>query len=270
MLAGDLIDDVRPDGVFVELDAKRVRLQPNNQVLANGGSGAAAAPKGGIPLSAPADKVTSFIPNQPPVSSTTAPVRTGGIGSNLGAAALGSAIRGMYGKMSQSGFQPGQEFVLAVQEGQKVGATIILGDRDVEVTLRRLSEALRQTDLQKLLNPNNELETTMRELLPDGPAPTLDKSEDENFNAQLSAYVETIKTKENVRKIMQQLQAIAPEIYQAMVAERDAYMANGLDKLQQFPVIVAVMGMAHVFGVEDYLKGQGWEQVKLNCNQYRR
>ena len=65
---------------------------------------------------------------------------------------------------------------------------------------------------------------------------------------------------------MGQLKRVAPEIYQALVAERDAYMANGLDKLNAFPVIVAVMGIAHVDGVETYLKARGWTPVKLKCN----
>jgi pheromone shutdown protein TraB len=38
------------------------------------------------------------------------------------------------------------------------------------------------------------------------------------------------------------------------VAERDAYMANGLNTLIMFPVIVAVMGIAYVDGVEQYLQ----------------
>ena len=168
----------------------------------------------------------------------------------------------MYGKLGNAGFKPGEEFVIAVREGQKVGAKVILGDRDVEVTLRRLSEALRQTDLRALLSPDSELEASMKALLPKD-LPT--DSSDDNFKNEMSAYVETMKAKENVNVIMGQLKRVAPEIFQALVAERDAYMANGLDKLNAFPVIVAVMGIAHVDGVETYLKARGWTPVKLNC-----
>ena len=36
----------------------------------------------------------------------------------------------------------GGEFKTAVVEGRKVGASILLGDRDVDITLQRLSGAL--------------------------------------------------------------------------------------------------------------------------------
>ena len=88
-----------------------------------------------------------------------------------------------------------------VREGQKVGAKVILGDRDVEVTLRQLSEALRQTDLRALLSPDSELEASMKALLPND-LPT--DSSDDNFKNEMAAYVETMKAKENVNVIMGQ------------------------------------------------------------------
>ena len=60
-------------------------------------------------------------------------------------AAVGSGIKGMYKKLDSAGFNAGEEFVVAIQEGQKQNADIILGDRDVEVTLRRVTEGLSQT-----------------------------------------------------------------------------------------------------------------------------
>jgi pheromone shutdown protein TraB len=182
----------------------------------------------------------------------------------LGSAVVGGAIKGMYSKLGKSGFSPGEEFIVAVREGQKIGATVILGDRDVDVTLKRLSEALRATDLRSLLNPNNELEQSLQQLMPNDKMPVPDSS-DEDFKSGLTAYIEVMKAKENVKLIMGQLQKAAPAIYEALVAERDAYMANGLNALNMFPVIVAVMGIAHVDGVEQYLRREGWTPVKLNC-----
>jgi pheromone shutdown protein TraB len=37
----------------------------------------------------------------------------------------------MYNNLSKQGFNPGQEFVEAVKEGQKIGADIVLGDQDM-------------------------------------------------------------------------------------------------------------------------------------------
>jgi pheromone shutdown protein TraB len=77
--------------------------------------------------------------------------------------------------------------------------------------------------------------------------------------------VEVIKTKENVRKIMFQLQKAAPALYEALVSERDAYMAAGLNGLNELETIVAVMGIAHVDGVEQNLKINGWIAVNPSC-----
>ena len=85
-----------------------------------------------------------------------------------------------------------------------------------------------------------------------------------------ASFVETMKEKENVKKIMAALQKTAPEIYEAMVAERDLYMAKGLDELNDnlksdAKDTVAVMGMAHVDGVERYLLSQGWTEKRYSC-----
>ena len=80
-----------------------------------------------------------------------------------------------------------------------------------------------------------------------------------------------MKAKENVQKIMRALQATAPEIYEAMVAERDVYMGRGLNELDvnlkgaNAATTVAVMGMAHVDGVEKYLASMGWKELRYPC-----
>jgi pheromone shutdown protein TraB len=88
--------------------------------------------------------------------------------------------------------------------------------------------------------------------------------------AEFQSFVETMKVKDNVKKIMSALKSTAPEIYEAMVAERDVYMAKGLDELGvnlngSVENTVAVMGMAHVDGVEKYLASQGWNQMTYPC-----
>lgn len=40
-------------------------------------------------------------------------------------------------------------------------------------------------------------------------------------------------------------------------------MANGLNGLNQFQSVVAVMGIAHVDGVENNLRQMGWEPVSV-------
>mmetsp|Transcript_20514 Transcript_20514/g.56626 ORF Transcript_20514/g.56626 Transcript_20514/m.56626 type:complete len:485 (-) Transcript_20514:58-1512(-) len=193
---------------------------------------------------------------------------------NAGAAAVGGAIRGMYKNLGQAGFQPGQEFVNAMAAGQAQGADVILGDRDVQVTLRRLTEALAVTDLDKLLNPDSELEQSMKELFGDAaaePANPLLINPSENpqqFKQEMTTYVETLKSRDRIQKIMAQLKAVAPELVQVMLTERDAYMATGLDVLSpEYPIITAVFGMAHQDGIEQNLRRKGWQQVTIPCQK---
>jgi hypothetical protein len=297
-LAGQLVKDVHPSAVFVELDLKRVsgvtvspgtpvtsRLPISTDVTELPATGEGASTKQSkIIVSVPAlpDSVASRPTESTGIASLAAttkqddelasasPVLTEsprrGLGQRMlgfGAAAVGKAIQGMYKNLNDSGFKPGEEFVVAVREGQRIGADIVLGDQDVEVTLRRMTQALAQTDLNKLLDPDSELERGMRELMGDSD-PSLASSPDA-FKSELSTYVENMKTRDSVRKIMTQLQKVAPALVQVMLTERDAYMAAGLDTLNQFEVITAVMGIAHMDGVERNLQSQGWKQMRPSC-----
>ena len=267
-LAGRLVRDVRPEAVFVELDAKRVGKAQTRTVPISSSVGSNVLPLS-LVLAAPPSMVEALPLQEAPAMQQ----EQGNPFSNFfgfreralqaGSAAVGGAIKGMYSNLNTAGFNPGEEFVAAVMEGQKIGAAIVLGDRDVEVTLRRLTEALAQTDLRALMNPDSELEKSMNELL-QGPPPSADMS-NPNFKEEMTKYVETVKAKENVQKIMGQLKKAAPAIYQVLVEERDVYMANGLNSLNQFPTIVAVMGIAHMEGVEKTLESLGWQEVPLKC-----
>ena len=112
------------------------------------------------------------------------------------------------------------------------------------------------TDYKKLNDPNSRFEQTMKELTPE-PA--------EDYKSSLSGFVENLKTRENVRKIINELRDQAPALVSAMLDERDAYMAAGLDILTDKQVICAVMGIAHVDGVERNLGAKGWKKVNPSC-----
>jgi pheromone shutdown protein TraB len=182
---------------------------------------------------------------------------------NRASQVVGNTIKGLYQKLESEGFSAGEEFIVAVREGLNVGSKIILGDQDVEITLRRLTEALSKTDIKKLLAADAEIEQNMKQLIPPDVAKSVSgASSGEMSKEEFAYFVETIKAKENVKILMASLKSVAPEVYQAMVGERDIYMANGLDRLNQFDSIVAVMGVAHVDGVERTLKERGWEEIK--------
>mmetsp|Transcript_17033 Transcript_17033/g.38341 ORF Transcript_17033/g.38341 Transcript_17033/m.38341 type:complete len:174 (+) Transcript_17033:760-1281(+) len=167
----------------------------------------------------------------------------------------------MYSQLDKIGFSSGEEFKMAIETGSEIGSKIVLGDRDVQVTLNRLSEALEIVDWNKL--------TTMTiddSIMPKGMGQNSAASGDIS-KEDLSQVVEALKTRENVRSIMNSLKKELPELYTALVAERDEYMANGLDIIGKngasrgMKNAVAVMGMAHLDGVERYLQSKGWKGV---------
>lgn len=166
-LAGRLVREVKPNVVFVELDAKRVKraipgvtssttLGVENRSTNDNNQQSASGPVNNLVA------VTSTpIPTNPSYSNPTSPI------IDLGSKYVGSAVKNMYGKLESEGFKAGDEFAMSVREGLAIGSTIVLGDRDVEVTLRRLTKALSKTDLRKLFSTDNEVERSMEELFPE-------------------------------------------------------------------------------------------------------
>lgn len=263
-LAGKIVRDVKPDVVFVELDAKRVeRAIPGGvkgSSSGNAGSnvvsdGAASSSTGGSisapPLPGDATEVkdptpTSAITSTPSDTSNDPKTNPFDIQSrlvNAGSKVVGNSVKSMYGKLESEGFKAGDEFGQSVKEGLAIGSTIVLGDRDVEVTLRRLTQALTKTDIRKLLSADSEVEKSMEGLLPEGMKNQLKQPsgggsngegnpmsvDDVAINKQeFTTFVETMKQKENVKTIMAALKKTAPEIYEAMVGERDVYMGKFL------------------------------------------
>ena len=294
-LAGQLVKDTCPDGVFVELDPKR--LKPGSGILASkvstdskeskiivpqiqmvssipgavsagGGSGGSAGEAG----SSTSVASSSVLPaSSSPSKSNNNPIM------KAAATAVGNSIKGMYKQLDSAGFESGEEFVVAIKEGQKLGSDIVLGDRDVEVTLRRLTEGLAKTDIKALLSPDSELEQSLQALVPSSTSKAMNnkmagtggQNNDEQFREEFSSFVESMKTKENVKMIMGQLQRIAPFLYEALVSERDAYMAAGLNGLNELTSIVAVVGIAHVDGIETNLSLNGWKQMSPSCSKFR-
>jgi pheromone shutdown protein TraB len=266
-LAQQLIRDVKPDAVFIELDLKRVGGLPFNKIQRK---------KDRIEIPGPSNS-TVIVPNIIPVSKSmqfSQSEQQTVLASLMDAIDFGASdeynealasllignpaggISQMYSNLSKQGFKPGQEFIVAVQEGQKIGADIVLGDQDMGVTLQRLAQAAQMTDFSKMENTNSQFEQAMKELAPE---------ESGDYKTNLSSFVENLKTRENVSKIMNELREQAPYMVSAMLDERDAYMAAGLDILEDKPVTCAVLGIAHLDGVERNLKAKGWKITHANC-----
>jgi hypothetical protein len=227
-LAGKMVRELKPNVVFVELDAKRVKraipsaastaisvdgAESDGTSIGNGETQSALSPlkAQGKVTSTP----TSIAPKSNPFDLQNQAV-------NFGSKYVGNAVKGMYGKLESEGFKAGDEFAMSVREGLALGSTIVLGDRDVEVTLRRLTQALAKTDFRKLLSSDSEVERSMEELLPDNLKAQLMKQSSgqamDGINvssmglqevavdkAEFQSFVETMKVNDNVKKIMSAL-----------------------------------------------------------------
>mmetsp|Transcript_16656 Transcript_16656/g.18358 ORF Transcript_16656/g.18358 Transcript_16656/m.18358 type:complete len:416 (+) Transcript_16656:159-1406(+) len=294
-LAGQLVRDTIPKGVFVELDPKRVSGSGILSQKLNNESGGSLTreskvivPKisavegdGGLVLvsSSSSSSLSSSEDNSSPTTKPAKQNKNDNPIMKVAAAAVGNSIKGLYKRLDSAGFESGEEFVTAVKEGRKISADIILGDRDVELTLRRVTEGLVKTDLKAFLSSDSELERTLEGMaLPmnsevgaklSGSSDVGKDLTDEQFREELTSFVETMKTKDNVRTVMGQLKRVAPFLYEALVSERDTYMATGLNGLNELESIVAVVGIAHADGIENSLQMNGWEANNLSCGKYR-
>ena len=269
ILVRETIEKVSPDLVMVELDESRIRS--STRAGGPGGDMGLLLTRNG-PLSPDPDTATGN-----PAAAAAPRSRSGGGGGGGGgplAFVLGSAIKQLYGSMDKMGFSSGEEFAVAIREARRRGVPVLLGDQDVQVTLRRLSEALKKTDFARLAALDSG------EALPSALAPAMTASPgspvvvDMNDARQISAIVETMKQREAVRELTETLRREVPLVYDAMIGERDAYMASSLQLAFQsgggggsvpgetrLRVAVGVVGIAHAEGIERNLAAEGWKRA---------
>lgn len=128
-LAGKLVVDTHPKGVFVELDHKRVKgsgilakrvsidektgeeveMPPSKLIIPN------------IQMMASNSQPSAAVKGAPSKPASTAPVSSPSPMMQAAGAAVGNSIKGMYKKLDSAGFNAGEEFVIAIREGQKIG-----------------------------------------------------------------------------------------------------------------------------------------------------
>lgn len=118
-LVAQTIDAVQPTLVMLELDRKRMK---------------------GAPAAASA--------STPPPPRRLAPLE------RAGAWAVGTVLSGLYKSMDDLGLSAGREFEIAVKKARSNATPILLADRDVDETLRRLSAAIQQTSSQAVHKSN--------------------------------------------------------------------------------------------------------------------
>ncbi len=261
-LARDVVRSEMPDTVFVELDAKRIKSRPVTPPTAGSQLGEVGGEGGGVDAysSSPGEgsgdstKRDGMKLNFNPLGYFKKKV------NSAAGSILGKAISSMYKKLDSAGFSSGEEFTAAMTEASNIGARIVLGDRDVDVTLNRLAEAIGKTDFGSVdfdMMDNIAADTTNIDINDFDTGDKIDKE-------VITDAIESMKKRNNVSKLMGSLKEQVPLVYAAMVAERDIYMANGIDELQgESKSLVSITGIAHLDGIEAELLNRGWKKVGM-------
>lgn len=252
------IQKLRPDIVMIELDSKRIgRIEPG-KTLSDFGF---IVPRDGtiVELTTEVANPNAAYLKRPPSTVSGFSGMVNGWIQNVTGAVLGKALQQFYQSIEKLGFVAGGEFKAAVQEGRAVGASILLGDRDVDITLQHLAKALSDSDPNGFDRIVTKLETMEKELGID-----LDKNQGEIDKVMLTSFVESVKTRETLNVLIDTLRYELPLVYAAMIGERDAFMSDAILNCEG-NVIVGVVGMAHLRGIETILQRNGYKISQSNC-----
>jgi pheromone shutdown protein TraB len=153
----------------------------------------------------------------------------------------------------------------------------------MDITMRRLANALVfHTDPKRLMEADRMITSKMRERMPELEQVAKEKKRGMSIE-ELTWFVERIKTKEATVEIMNEMQKVVPELYQALVGERDVFMAKGMDFVfsvvlpsassppsqyeprSSIQTMVAVIGLGHMSGVGNELMKLGWKKFSPKC-----
>jgi pheromone shutdown-related protein TraB len=130
------------------------------------------------------------------------------------------------------GVQPGAEMLEGIHLAERTGATLVLADRDIDVTLKRVWGYLGFWNKLKLAT----------QIV----ASTL-------FTEKIDMdMIEQLKKQDQLEAIMAEFTRQFPEIKRRLIDERDIYLAQ---KIRAAPgkTVVAVIGAGHVEGIQSHL-----------------
>jgi len=132
----------------------------------------------------------------------------------------------------QLGVQPGAEMIEGIRQAEIHGAELVLADRDIQVTLKRVWGYLGfWNKLKMIVHLVGSLFIT------------------EKVDAEM---IEEMKKGDQLENVLKDFAEAFPEVKKRLLDERDIYLAQ---KIRHAPgeKIVAVIGAAHVPGIEDHI-----------------
>lgn len=129
---------------------------------------------------------------------------------------------------NQFDIQPGQEMMQGMQSAQEIGANLVLADRDIQTTFKRIWRGVSAWGKVKLLF-----------------SIILSIFDDEEISEE---ELEKMKTEDMLSSALNELSTSFPGVKKHLVDERDQYLSQ---KIKEAPgkKIVAVLGAAHVPGI---------------------
>jgi pheromone shutdown-related protein TraB len=140
------------------------------------------------------------------------------------------------------GVTPGTEMLEAIRMAEKHNAPVILGDRDVRVTMRR---AWRNTPFFRKSMLLSSLLLSIFD--------TTEVSEDE---------IRNLKKKDVLSEMMKDLGKEVPTLKEVLIDERDLYLAKTMVEAPGTRT-VAVVGAGHVEGICKTIENQKTEEINL-------
>lgn len=152
---------------------------------------------------------------------------------------LKNGFAALYNILKRYGYVPGVEMIAAMNEASRINANLYCGDRDINDTMRDLRRAFQFSMLMKAMSTP--------------PPPELEQIFQNAFNSDsgtLGQKVETIKNREHARLMTGWMKQAMPDIADIMLHKRDHVMASNLRKHCGKGKVVAVVGLAHVDGIE--------------------
>lgn len=217
----DLIRLVQPRVVFVELDSARAAHLRNS-------SGS----KSGPAESSPFD-LSNILPNiMPQMKMNFAPI-----------------LEAAPALLKRIGWLPpqGGEMKAAMDTADQIGARCVYGDVEFSQTMRELKSSvigmtLNPAQWANIPTPPNELSSIFGGLLSGENNP--------------KEFIEMIKTRDRAKQVTNYLRQCFPPVYHVMVTKRDVHMAKMLRQHCSDGKVVAVVGLAHVEGIE-----REWEEL---------
>ena len=216
-----IVNIVKPETVFVELDAARAAKLVNDNPLFGQDD------DGDLLWNNIRSKVTQNLPM----------AMMGGKES-----VMADYIRSFYNMLKGYGLVPGIDMLSAIRAAHQIDARLYYGDQDSNATMRKLTSGVSNpmTLMKAMGTPvPEELQEVFQKIMAGG----LDN---------IGVSVERMKQRHHARKMGQFLDSALPEVANALLHERDLIMANNLRAHCGKGKVVAVVGMAHMDGIEQH------------------